>query len=74
MVQRADNFIQWINPYTADKIGAFLILIGQRANFIHWIGIYQLDKVIQSSYDRAQAFPKCTAFLFINLYLDIVFL
>ena len=39
-----------------DKIGAFLILIGQQANFIHWIGIYLLDtdKVIYSLYNRAQ--------------------
>ena len=40
-----DNFIQQINPYPADEIGAFLILIGQRANFIHLIRIYPLDKV-----------------------------
>ena len=45
---------QRINIYVADKIGAFLILIGQRANVIHWIGIYPLDKVIHSSYNRAQ--------------------
>ena len=28
VVRRVDNFIQRINPYPADKIGAFLILIG----------------------------------------------
>ena len=49
-----DNFIQWINPNPEDKIGTFIILIGQRANFVHWIGIYPLDKVINSSYNRAQ--------------------
>ena len=54
VVQRVDNFIQWISPCPVDKIGAFLILIGQRANLIHWIGIYPLDKVIRSSYNRAQ--------------------
>ena len=47
-----DNFFQRINPYVADKIGAFSILIGQRANFIHWIGIYLLDKAIYSLYNR----------------------
>ena len=26
-----------------DKIGAFSILMGQRANFIQWMGIYPLD-------------------------------
>ena len=54
VVRRVDNFIQQINPYLVDKIGAFLILIGQRASFVHWIGIYPLDKVIHSSYNRAQ--------------------
>ena len=54
VVRRVDNFIQQINPYPVDKIGAFLILIGQRANFVHWTGIYPLDKVIHSSYNRAQ--------------------
>ena len=54
VVRRVDNFIQRINPYPVDKIGAFLILIGQRANFIHWTGIYPLDKVIYSSYNWAQ--------------------
>ena len=29
------NFIQWINPYPVDKIGAFLILNGQREKCIH---------------------------------------
>ena len=38
------------------KIGAFLILIGQRANFIHWRGINPLDKVIHSSCNRALTF------------------
>ena len=47
-----ENFIQRINPYLVDKIGAFLILTGQRANFIHWIGIYPLNEVIHSSYNR----------------------
>ena len=55
-MQRVDNFIQRINPYPADKIGAFLTLIGQRANFIRWIGIYLLSKVIHSSYNRVQGF------------------
>ena len=50
VVQRVDNFIQRINPYPVDKIGAFLILIGQQADFIQWIGIYPLDKVIHCSY------------------------
>ena len=27
VVRRVDNFVQRINPYPADKIGAFLILI-----------------------------------------------
>ena len=58
VVQRVDNFIRWMNPYPADKIGAFLILIGQRAKFIHWIGIYPLDKVVHSSYNRAQDVVK----------------
>ena len=53
VVRRVDNFIQRINHCPADKIGAFLILIGQLANFIHRIGIYPLDKVIHSSYNRA---------------------
>ena len=53
VVRRVDNFIQQINLYPADKIGAFLILIGQRTNFIHWTGIYPLDKVIHSLYNRA---------------------
>ena len=53
VVRRVDNIIQRINSYPADKIGAFLILIGQRVNFIHWIGIYPLDKVIHSLYNRA---------------------
>ena len=35
VVRRMDNFIQRINPYPADKIGAFLIFIGQQENFIH---------------------------------------
>ena len=50
-----DNFILLINPYPADKVGAFLILIEQRANFIsrRWMRIYPLDKVIHSSYSRA---------------------
>ena len=30
-----DIFIQRINPYSVDKIGTFLILIGQWASFIH---------------------------------------
>ena len=42
VVQRVDNFIQQINPYPVDKIGAFLILIGQRANFIRWIKLSTL--------------------------------
>ena len=53
--RRVDNVFQRINPYPADKIGAFLILIGQWANFIHWIVIYLLDKVIHSSYNRILA-------------------
>ena len=53
VVRRVDTFIQRINPYPVDKIGAFLILIRQRANFIHWIAIYPLDKVNHSSYNRA---------------------
>ena len=45
---------EWIT-LSRDKIGAFLISIGQRANCIHWIGIYSLalDKVIHSLYNRA---------------------
>ena len=31
VVRRVDNFIQQINPCLADKIGTFLILVGQRA-------------------------------------------
>ena len=54
VVRRVDNFIQQMNPYPADKTGAYLILIGQRTNFIHWIGIYPLEKVIHSSYNRAK--------------------
>ena len=54
VVRRVDNFIQQMNPYPADKTGAYLILIGQRANFIHWIGIYPLENVIHSSYNRAK--------------------
>ena len=54
VVQRMGNFIQWINFYPADKICAFLILIGLRANFIYCIGIYPLDEVIHSSYNHAQ--------------------
>ena len=42
VVRRVDNFIQRINPYPVDKIGAFLILIGQRANLIHWIKLSRL--------------------------------
>ena len=53
VVQRVDNFIQQINPYPVDKIGMFLILIGQRAHCIHCIGIYPLDKVIHSLYNQA---------------------
>ena len=53
VVRRVDNFTQRINPYPADKIGAFLILIWQQANFIHWIGVYPL--VMHSSYNRAQS-------------------
>ena len=49
---KSDNFSQRIDPYPADKIGAFLILIG-RAKFYHLVGIYMLDKVIQSSYNWA---------------------
>ena len=30
VVRRVDNFIQQINPCLADKIGTFLILVGQR--------------------------------------------
>ena len=56
VVRRVDNFIQRINSYPADKIGAFLILIGQRANFIHWIGIYPLDNDIHSTNNRALVF------------------
>ena len=51
VVRRVDNFIQQINPYPADKLGAFLILIGQRANFIH--------KLIDSSYNWAQKVTSC---------------
>ena len=56
---RVRLYKEWIalsngNPYPADKVGAFLILIGQRANFIHSIGIYPLDKVIYCSYNRTQ--------------------
>ena len=54
VVRRVDNFIQQINPYSTDRIGAFLNLIGQRAKFIQWIGIYPLDRVIHPSYNRAQ--------------------
>ena len=43
---------EWIT-LSRDKIGAFLISIGQRANCIHWIGIYPLDKVIPSLYNWA---------------------
>ena len=39
---------------TMDKIGTFLIQIGQWINFIHWTGIYLLDKCIHSSYNWAQ--------------------
>ena len=39
VVRTVDNFMQRINPFPADKLGAFVILIGQRANFIHWIEI-----------------------------------
>ena len=53
VARRVDNFIQRINSYPADKIGAFLILIGQRASYINWIRIYPLDKVIHSLYNRA---------------------
>ena len=52
VVQSVDNFIQRINPYPADKISTFLMLIGQRANLIHWIGIYPL--FVQSGPDRYQ--------------------
>ena len=54
-VRRMDNFILRINPYPVEKIGAVLILTGQRANFINWIGIYSLDKVIHSSYNRTHS-------------------
>ena len=47
-----------------DKIGAFLILIGQRANFIHWIGIYPLDKVYIFVF-------KSVTFLFMLLVLSL---
>ena len=48
-----DHFIQRINPYPVDNIGAFLIFIGHRANCVHWIGIYPLAKVFHSLYSRA---------------------
>ena len=64
IVRRVDNFIQLINPYPEDKIGAFLILIGQRANFIHWI--YPPGRVIHSSYNRAQTI--CTNHFKIKIY------
>ena len=35
VARRVDNFNRRINPYPADKIDAYLILIGQRANVIH---------------------------------------
>ena len=54
VVRRVDNFIPWINPYLVEKIGAFLILIGQWANFMHWIGIHPLNKIIHSLYNQAQ--------------------
>ena len=44
------NFIPRINPYSVDKIGVFLNLIGQWANFIHWIWIYAPDTVIHPLY------------------------
>ena len=73
VVWRVDNFIQRINPYPVDKIGKFLILIGQRANFIRWIGIYPLDKVIHSSYNRTQIDNMHKKHL-INLYYFLYFL
>ena len=43
-VRRVDIFMRQINPaYPSDKIGAFLILNGQRANLIDWIRIFPLD-------------------------------
>ena len=42
VVRRVDNFIQQVNPYLVVKIGAFLILIGQRTNFIRWIKLSTL--------------------------------
>ena len=44
-VRKADNFIQRINFYSADKISAFLILIGQRANFYHVVVSVYFAKV-----------------------------
>ena len=48
VVQKVDNFIQQINPYRVDKIGAFIILTDWTTS-----KFYLLDKVIHSSYDWA---------------------
>ena len=61
-VVRMNNFVQRINPYPADKIGGFIILIGQQANLIHWIGIYPLDNVIRSSFNR-ELCARCIRYL-----------
>ena len=61
-VVRMNNFVQRINPYPADKIGGFIILLGQQANLIHWIGIYPLDNVIRSSFNR-ELCARCIRYL-----------
>ena len=69
LIKLARLYEEWINLYSADKIGAFLILIGQQANFIHWIGNYSLDKVIHSSYNRAlflNELSQCKTAVIIN--------
>ena len=42
VVRRVDNFIQWINPYPADKMGALSNQNKERANFIRWIKLFTL--------------------------------